>query len=95
MKRQPVGDVDDEGRFQRSWLWSCYECSEQEIHVAGKVPPGWELVEEDGDLETGDAVCPDCVDEGYGRERGEEDNEDPPGLEIEDEEDTRRDHRGA
>jgi len=82
MKRQPVGDVDDEGRFQRSWLWTCCECPEQEIHVAGKIPPGWELVEEGGDLETGDAVCPDCVDEGYGRERGEEDDEEPPGLEI-------------
>mgnify|MGYP001557956170 CR=1 FL=1 len=93
MKRQPVGDVDDAGKFQRSWLWECCECGEKEIHVVGKLPPGWDLVEEEGDLETGDAVCPDCVDEGYGRECEDGDDEELPGLEITGDDDGNQDFR--
>ena len=83
MKKQPVGDVDEQGNFQRSWLWTCEECAERVIHASGKVPPGWEVTDDgEEDLDTCDAICPECVGEGYGGSE-EESDEEPPGLEIE------------
>ena len=63
MKKQPVGDRDDQGKYQLSWLWQCDECGDKEICKAGKQPEGWD-VEDESDLENTRAVCFDCVEAG-------------------------------
>mgnify|MGYP001558144486 CR=1 FL=1 len=63
MKKQPVGDRDDAGNFQKSWLWICDECGHKEIHKAEVLPGDWSVENED-DLEYTRAVCQECTDHG-------------------------------
>lgn len=63
MKRQPVGDRDDAGNYQLSWLWICDECGYKEIDRAGTRPEGWDVDDED-DLLNCRVVCPECVEHG-------------------------------
>ena len=63
MKKQPVGDRDDDGKYQLSWLWICDECGYKEIHRAGVQPGDWD-VDDGEDLLNCRAVCADCIEHG-------------------------------
>lgn len=62
-KKQPVADLNDEGQYQRSWLWQCDECGERLIWEAKELPTGWGVDDEE-DLENARAVCDECLSEG-------------------------------
>lgn len=48
----------------RLWRWACDACGGNTVNAQpGVIPEGWEVDDED-DLDTCRAVCPECVDEG-------------------------------
>ena len=45
--------------------WMCDECGGNCVNApAGTIPEGWEVDDED-DLETCQAICPECIEKGH------------------------------